>query len=114
MSAFNILTAELQCYNCKVFYNSRIQFKFGDTWQIEYKIGDKIKWGGNDIGRPGLKEVKVYGILESNNCPSCNYEILQNEYDIFIENDIIKKVELLSDINDYLIDEEGNYRIYKE
>jgi len=114
MSAFNILITELQCSNCKAFFKGRIQFKFGDTWQVEYKIGDKIMWGGNDIGKPGLKGVKVYGILESNHCPSCNYEILQNEYDIFIENDVIKKIELLSDISDYLADEEGNYRIYEE
>jgi sarcosine oxidase delta subunit len=111
MSAFNILISEIQCPQCGKFYNGRIQFKFGDTWQFEYKLGDKIKWGGNDIGKPNIKKVKVYGILESSKCPFCQFEDNQNEFDIIVENDIIKNIRLMSDINSY---NNGEYKICTE
>lgn len=110
MSAFNTLSSKIQCPNCRKIYEGQIQFKFGDTWQFQYQIGDKIKWGGNDIGKSGISKVKVYGILESSQCPICENLNVLNEFDINIENDIIIGVNTVYNIEDYFI-EEGNYRI---
>jgi hypothetical protein len=110
MGAYNILIAKVQCQNCHCLYKGKVQFKFGDTWQLEYKIGDKIKWGGNDIGRPDLSKVKAYGIIESSVCPNCGYNN-NDEYDIYIEDNIIMNVSPLSDIKDYNFDEDGNFSV---
>jgi hypothetical protein len=53
MGAFNILVIQIQCKVCQHLLKGNLQFKFGDTWQHQYLIGDKIKWGKNDIGKPG-------------------------------------------------------------
>ena len=110
MSAFNILSSEIQCSICQKRYQGQIQFKFGDTWQLQYQIGDKIKWGGNDIGKPRISKVKVYGLLESSECPICRELETVNEFDIYIENDIIVGVNPIQNIKDYFKGD-GNYRI---
>jgi hypothetical protein len=109
MSAFNILNSDVQCSSCGQIYEGKIQFKFGDTWQFHYRIGDKIRWGGNDIGKPGISKVKVYGILESTECPICGKFNENNEYDINIECDYISGINPISTIKEYLV-EDGNYR----
>jgi hypothetical protein len=50
MGAFNILIAEIACPHCNDTYEGQFQFKYGDTWQLTYNQGDKLKWGGNDQG----------------------------------------------------------------
>jgi hypothetical protein len=52
MSSFNILITQVVCPNCGAKQQVRIQFKFGNTWQLQYKLGDKISWGGNDAHLP--------------------------------------------------------------
>lgn len=91
MGAFNTLTTELQCQNCTMGFDARIQFKFGDKWQYEYLIGDKIKWGGNDEGIHDLKNVKVYGILENDVCTTCGHKNPE-VFDIYLSHDVIKEV----------------------
>jgi predicted RNA-binding Zn-ribbon protein involved in translation (DUF1610 family) len=105
MGSFNILIVEIACPNCGVKPQVRIQFKFGNTWQLQYKIGDTISWGGNDIGKPNLIKVKAYGIVESTTCPSCNENSIPEEYDVFINDNVIINVTPIGNINDYL---EGN------
>lgn len=102
MSSFNILIVEIACPNCGKKSQARIQFKFGNTWQLEYKIGDTITWGGNDIGSPNLVKVKVYGIIESTVCPFCNKNNIPEEYDLFIEDNVIISVSPIENIQDYL------------
>lgn len=109
MGAYNILKTEIQCNHCKKLFLGNIQFKFGDTWQNVYSIGEKIKWGGADIGQPGNNKVKVYGILEEQKCPAC-WLPLGYEYDIIIEKDIINLVTPLADLKDYN-SEDGNYSL---
>ncbi len=46
MSAFNILLVDIECIQCHQSNIQRLQFKFGDTWQYTYKLGDKVRWGG--------------------------------------------------------------------
>ncbi len=103
MSAFNILHLNVNCFNCGTKNNLRIQFKFGDTWQIEYHLGEKIKWGGNDIGIEHLKNVKVYGIAESVQCSTCGCNYANEEYDIIIASDIIVQVAPMENFSDYSI-----------
>lgn len=112
MSAYNILNTEVECSNCKHIYKGIIQFKFGNTWQLKYSVGEIIKWGGNDIGESNLSVVKVYGILEEEECPNCLQVNLNNEFDISIKKDIIKGVKPLSDPKDYFAN--GSYKILKK
>ena len=102
MGSFNILITEIECSNCEVKSPVRIQFKFGNTWQLHYKIGDAITWGGNDIGNPNLTNVKAYGIAESTICPSCNEDRIPEEYDVFIKDNVITGVAPMKNIDDYL------------
>lgn len=109
MGAYNILKTTCQCNNCAASFIVNIQFKFADTWQNEYVIGEEVKWGGADIGTRGLDKVKVYGVSELDKCPVCGCS-LASEYDIYIEKDIIKSVSPIADLNDYNIND-GNYVI---
>jgi hypothetical protein len=110
MGAYNVLITDVQCSNCKNFYEGKIQFKYGDTWQLQYRIGDKIKWGGNDTGVPNVEKIKAYGILETDRCPICNQLNAQCEFDIYIEKDVIIQVGNMRDISDYFTNE-GNYQV---
>lgn len=85
MGAFNTLSLEETCPACGEKVKVRVQFKYGDTWQYGYKIGDQIRWGGNDIGKPGLRRVILDGAAEP--CQKCGYEAM--DYEILVENDKI-------------------------
>lgn len=100
MGAYNILKINITCKNCDTLFMVNIQFKFGDTWQYEYFLGEKIKWEGADIGVPGFDKVKVYGICELDRCIACGYSLVR-EYDIIIEKDIIKYITPLISLDDY-------------
>ena len=113
MGAFNTLVTDIGCENCGNSFEGKIQFKFGDTWQNVYRVGDKIKWGGNDIGKPAMRSVKVYGVLENDTCPNCGKRIGSCEFDIIIKDDIIRQVEKMKDIRDYY-PKDGNYQIIEE
>ncbi|NML40135.1 hypothetical protein HHL17_23250 [Chitinophaga sp. G-6-1-13] len=110
MGAYNLLIVNVQCPNCKNTYEAKIQFKYGDTWQLQYRLGDKLKWGGNDIGVPGWPCVKVYGILETDICPVCNQINLEDEFDIYIEHDVLKEVRKMDNIEDYFLND-GSYKL---
>jgi hypothetical protein len=79
MGAYNTVEAKLVCPRCKSEVSATIQFKYGDTWQYRYALGDRIRWGGNDIGAPGERKVVVDGIVE-NQCPICGYGDEWNVY----------------------------------
>ncbi|SDF54753.1 hypothetical protein [Chitinophaga filiformis] len=108
MSSFNVLITEVACPDCEKRHEARIQFKFGNTWQLQYKIGDKVTWGGNDIGIPNLNEVNAYGIIESTKCPYCNKQDIVEEYDILIKNDVIMGISPMASMENYL-GENGEY-----
>lgn len=88
MSAYNTLFLKSLCRNCHEEVQIKIQFKFGDTWDYKYCIHDKIRWGGNDIGKPNLKKVVLDGVAEP--CENCKETV---DYLIFIERDIIESIE---------------------
>lgn len=103
MGFFNTLFAEIPCPDCGKKHEARIQFKFGHTRQLQYRIGDTITWmGGNDIGSPDLNEVKAYGIIESQTCPFCNKSNIAEEYDIFVKENVIINFSTIAHIEDYL------------
>jgi hypothetical protein len=103
MSAYNVLTTEIACPNCGVISTIQIQYKYGNTAQLKYKIGDTIAWGGNDIGSPELTNVKANGFAESTICPTCKEDKMPEEYDVFIKNNVIAGVAPLEK-DDYLAD----------
>lgn len=88
MSAFNILQSQGLCPHCGANGPFEIQFKYGDTWQHAYSLGESLRWGGNDVGEPGHERVRVEGI--GGPCVKCGEEFL--EFDIIVENDRITAV----------------------
>lgn len=48
MGTYNNLLTTVTCPNCGKEGTFTIQFRHGDCWIYNYKIGDQIKWGGND------------------------------------------------------------------
>lgn len=88
MGAFNILIVDEKCNKCKNDVQIEIQFKFGDVWQNKYKLGDVLRWGGNDHGIKGAQRVVLDGVAE---CDSCKEEI---DYLIYLDNDKFKSVEV--------------------
>ena len=46
----------VECSNCHQTVEKAIQFKYGDCWQHDYTIGDRLAWGGNDRGNPTFAE----------------------------------------------------------
>lgn len=89
MSVYNRLRAEARCPNCGETSQQVIQFKFGDTWLDEYALGDSLRWGGNDIGRPGIKKVIVRGAGEE--CPVCHSG--GEDFSVVVERDVLTAVE---------------------
>jgi len=71
------------------------------TRQLEYKVGDTIIWGVNEIGNPGIRKVKAYGIIENEDCQYCKAK-LHEDYDVFIEKDVIINISPIRDISEYL------------
>lgn len=109
IGAYNILKMNINCKYCNALSVVNIQFKFADTWQHQYRIGEKVMWGGADIGIPGLDKVNVYGVSELDKCPTCGHP-LPYEYDILIEDDIIKQVKPINNLGDHNTND-GNYII---
>lgn len=93
MGAYNTVRVDQVCPSCNNLVDVHIQFKYGDTWQYTYQIGDSLKWGGNSIGKPGAKQVVADGVAEGQ-CPICKYA--WPDYEIWIENDKIVDVRTAS------------------
>jgi len=87
MGAYNVLVID-RCGNCQSNIEVSIQFKYGDVWQYEYKIGDVLKWGGNDVGIKDARKVVVDGIATP--CNICGKEL---DYVINLELNRVKSTE---------------------
>jgi len=59
-----------------------VQFAYGDTQQYSYKIGDSIRWGGNDIGKFTQNPVRILGIPEY--CRRYGLEV-EDEYVLIVD-----------------------------
>jgi hypothetical protein len=101
MSAYNevISCEEDECRRCGSKIRRTLQFKYGDTWQHRYEIGDHIRWGGNDVGEPGHKVVVVEGYAHE--CPICSH-VPDKTYDITIRDDVIECVRSSDGTYDYV------------
>lgn len=101
MSAYNevIRRDEETCPRCGSSIHRPVQFKYGDTWQHQFAVGDRIAWGGNDIGEPGHKLVVVLG--DAGECPICGH-VPDGTYDIMIEQDVITGVDQSDGTYDYV------------
>jgi hypothetical protein len=110
MGFFNTLITDVKCSTCNNIYEGKVQFKYGNTLQLLYKLGDKLTWGANDIGIPGSPKVKVYGILENDICPICHQINLNEEFDVIVENDIIISITNMENAKDYF-PTEGCYKL---
>ena len=88
MSAFNTVRGKAACPACGVVSEFDVQFKYGNTWQLEYQVGDELKWGGNDTGNKGIAKVAVEGTGGA--CPNCNADFL--EFDVIVEKNILSEI----------------------
>jgi hypothetical protein len=90
MSAYNtvVLPDEEKCPHCGAAIRQRVQFKYGDTWQHDYMIDDRIKWGGDDTGKLA-RLVTALGYPED--CPVCGHD-LDAVFDVVIRDGVIKDV----------------------
>ena len=88
MGFYNVLKIRTKCSNCNNEVLLNLQFYFGHTRMLEYNIGDKIAWGGNDRGQMNCKKVALLTFSEG--CPICNFE---DNYLVYLEKDRIISAE---------------------
>jgi hypothetical protein len=81
MSAYNTVIIDLGCKCCGSVSTRTVQFKFGNARQLEYRVGDVLAWGGNDIGVAGQLSVVVDGVVEGS-CRSCG---LDKEWSVYVQ-----------------------------
>jgi hypothetical protein len=111
MSAYNtvVLAAEEECPRCRSLIRRRVQFKYGDTWQYDYAVGDRISWGGNDVGKPaGL--VMALGYPEE--CPVCGFDI-GGVFDVILRAGVIEDV-VPGSTRPYIDADNASYLIVEE
>lgn len=89
MGAYNTVGAKQVCPSCHNVVEFKYQFKYGELWQYEYQLGEEIKWGKKNDGKPGARRVVVYAAAEP--CPICGYDDVE-EYEVWLENDRLVKV----------------------
>ena len=87
MSLYNTLAVESICTKCYSRTTLKIQFRYGEIWDHIYSLEDEIKWGSNNVGEQGKKQVVLDGEAEA--CDSCDETV---DYLIFLENDVIRAV----------------------
>jgi hypothetical protein len=108
MGAYNTLKIKTKCNGCSKEKDLLIQFKYGDTWDYQYNLGEKLRWGGNDIGIEGAKKVALDGVSEP--CKDC---MAVSDYIIFLEKDVISSFEINQN-QFHFEDEEGYYTILEK
>jgi len=94
MGAFNTIKAE---GDCPVFGNRQawtVQFKYGNCYQFEYEIGDKIFWGGNKKGSNVGGIVRTEAITEETR-KRCGRGSLKGA--LYFSDNIITNVALLQE-----------------
>ena len=79
MGAFNTVTVPWRNPDTDRESLLTVQFKYGDTWQHHYQLGDDLRWGGNDIGARGAKRVVVDGAREGEPIPG-----VPDDFEVYI------------------------------
>jgi hypothetical protein len=88
MGAFNTVHVAWPASPGSDLMDVKVQFKYGDTWQYDYKVGDVLKWGGNDIGKKSANRVVVEGYLDA----PADYPGVPESFEIHIIQGRIDKV----------------------
>lgn len=88
MGAFNVVRVHWYNPLTNEVSDIDVQFKYGDTWQYEYEIGDVLKWGGNDIGQKNAKKAVVDGCLDALIAPPG----VPEDFEVYIVNGKIENV----------------------
>jgi predicted RNA-binding Zn-ribbon protein involved in translation (DUF1610 family) len=89
VGAYNRLLCPWHCPRCGHDLERAYQFKWGDTWQHDYRLGERVRWGGNDQGTPGVASAKVDAFPEP--CPNCGW-LEDAVYDLTLESDVLRGV----------------------
>ena len=105
MSAFNTVETLTVCPVCAAEGRFEVQFKYGDTWQHHYQVGEPLRWGGNDVGVRGAALVVVDGI--GGPCLNCGADFIES--DVVIVDNIIESVALLAGARK--VESELNYTV---
>jgi hypothetical protein len=92
------------CERCHSEIRRAVQLRYGDTWQHRFQVGDRVPWGGNDVGDPGRGLVVVAGYGDE--CPVCGF-VPELDYDITIRDDVIESVRPSSGDYDFVATEKG-------
>lgn len=87
MAHYNEVAANITCAKCGYIGPAQVQFKYGNLYRHNYKVGDHIIWGTTQVGDPSERSVVVQGIAP---CPSCG---AQSDFDIYIDDGVIRSVE---------------------
>lgn len=90
MGAFNTVHIKWRDPQTSEIVEFKVQFKYGDTWQYDYQVGDLLKWGGNDIGNKDAKRVVVDGCLDTD--IPITFPSLPEDFEVYIVNGRIEKV----------------------
>jgi hypothetical protein len=86
MPAFNTVLWTAKCSACGRAVDREVQFRFGEVWQYDYVIGDRLEWGSGK--RPAGSRVLVDGYALP--CPSCSFEL--GECEILVRDDMLEGV----------------------
>jgi hypothetical protein len=89
MGLFNTVEATVECPSCGKPMPVVVQFKYGATRQFKYRVGDRLRWGFNDVGSSRQERVIVEGI--GGPCPGCGADDL--EFDVVVIDGVITAVQ---------------------
>ena len=87
MRAFNMVMVAWKDQMSGFTIDLRIQFKFCDTWQNYYRVGDQIEWGGNNIGPKNAEYVLVDGCVDGQASIGVG-----EDFEVHIHANVIEKV----------------------
>jgi hypothetical protein len=97
MGAFNTLSIEWLNTKSGKKFDVVLQFKYGEVWQYEYKIGDVLKWGDVSEGDRFAREVLIEAIVEND----FEENGLPEYFEILLKDNVITEVRPLSDTKKY-------------
>ena len=67
MGLYNTFVHEISCSNCNKNYESRSQFKYGDLWDYEYRVGERIR-----LRNDSEATWEIVAELWCDECPTCS------------------------------------------
>jgi hypothetical protein len=91
MGAYNTLcSVHAACPSCSSSVTIDVQFKYGETWQHSYLIGESIRWGKNNVGSPD-EHLVVLDATAGQACPICGFDGDWDFY-VFVECNKLKSI----------------------